>query len=84
MFRIFIAIVVAALIFKIGLGMIKGLAQPIPAPPPEGEMRKLKRIYRCDSCGMEIRLQLALSDDPPPPRHCMDDMDLIKTEEDFL
>ena len=47
-------------------------------------MRKLKRIYRCSSCGMEIRMQTAASDDPDAPRHCMDDMELMKTEEDFL
>ena len=82
--KLVIAILAAYVIFKVGYGMLKGLAQPIPEPPPAGELRKMKRIYRCSSCGMEIRMQVAASDDPVAPRHCMDDMDLIKTEEDFL
>ncbi len=47
-------------------------------------MRKLKRLYRCSICGLEIRTVQAGSEDPEPPRHCMEDMDLTKTEADFL
>jgi hypothetical protein len=83
-FKLLIAAAVATVILKIGVGVLRGFATPLPAPPPSGELRKMKRIYRCSSCGMEIRMQVAATDDPEPPRHCMDDMDLIKTEEDFL
>ena len=83
-FKIIVAVLAAYLILKIGLGVLRGFATPLPEPPPAGELRKMKRIYRCSSCGMEIRMQVAATDDPDPPRHCMDDMDLIKTEEDFL
>ncbi len=82
--KIAIAMGVALLIFRVGFGVLKGFATPIPGPPPEGDMRKLKRVYRCSSCGLEMRTLLAGSDDPAPPRHCMDEMDLTKTEEDFL
>ncbi len=84
MFRIVIAVVVALVLLRIGIAVIRTFAAPIPAPPPEGELRKLKRLYRCDICGLEMRTVQAASDDPAPPRHCMDDMDLIKTEADFL
>ena len=47
-------------------------------------MRKIKMVYRCSSCGFEIRAMLAPSEEPDPPRHCMDDMELIKRAEDFL
>ena len=82
--RIVVAVVVALVLLRIGIPILRTFASPVPAPPPEGEMRKLKRLYRCSSCGLEMRTVLAGSDDPAPPRHCMDDMDLVKTEADFL
>ena len=84
MLRIVVAVAVALVLLRIGIGVIRTFAAPIPAPPPEGELRKLKRLYRCSSCGLEIRTVQAGSDDPAPPRHCMDEMDLLKTEADFL
>ncbi len=84
MLRIVIAVVVALVLLRIGIAIIRAFASPIPAPPPEGELRKLKRLYRCCMCGLEMRTVQAASDDPDPPRHCMDDMDLVKTEADFL
>ena len=84
MVRIMIAVIVALVLLRIGIAVIRTFAAPIPSPPPEGEMRKLKRLYRCSSCGLEIRTVQAGSDDPDAPRHCMDDMDLVKTEADFL
>ena len=84
MLRIVIAVLVALVLLRIGIAVIRTFAAPIPSPPPEGELRKLKRLYRCSSCGLEIRTVQAGSADPDPPRHCMDDMDLVKTEADFL
>jgi len=84
MFRIVIAVVVALVLLRVGIAVIRTFAAPVPGPPPEGEMRKLKRLYRCGICGLEIRTVQAGSEDPAPPRHCMDDMDLVKTEADFL
>jgi hypothetical protein len=84
MLRILIAVAVALVLLRIGIAVIRAFAAPIPEPPPEGELRKLKRLYRCSMCGLEMRTVQAASDDPEPPRHCMDDMDLVKTEADFL
>ena len=84
MLRIVIAVAVALVLLRIGVAVIRAFATPIPEPPPEGELRKLKRLYRCSMCGLEMRTVQAASDDPDPPRHCMDDMDLVKTEADFL
>jgi hypothetical protein len=75
--NIIIAVIVAAVIMKIGLAMLRGLAQPIPEPPPAGELRKVKIAYRCSICGSEVRMTIAADEDPQPPRHCLEDMDLV-------
>jgi hypothetical protein len=28
-------------------------------------------------CGLEIKMMLAPEEDPDPPRHCLEDMDLV-------
>jgi hypothetical protein len=76
LFNVALAAGAAYLIFKVGFAMLGGLARPVPEPPPSGEMRKVKLRYRCSLCGLEIRIDKALDEDPPPPRHCMEDMDL--------
>ena len=80
-FRIAIAIGAVYLIFRLGLAVLKSFAQPVPEPPPPGEMRRVKLRYRCALCGMEIRVDRALSEDPEPPRHCMEDMELVAAAE---
>jgi hypothetical protein len=72
-----IAVVVAALIMRVGLTMLRGLAQPVPEPPPAGELRKVKIAYRCSICGSEVRMTIAPDEDPQAPRHCLEDMDLV-------
>ena len=49
----------------------------LPPPPPSGEMRRINVRYRCSSCGTELRMTMAPDQDPPPPRHCLEDMDLV-------
>jgi hypothetical protein len=39
------------LIWRVGTTMLGGLARPIPEPPPPGELRKVKLLYRCSICG---------------------------------
>lgn len=77
LFAVALAVVVGVLIFKIGLAMLRGLARPVPAPPPPGEMRRVKLLYRCTICGTEVRMTLATDELPEPPRHCLEDMDLV-------
>ena len=71
------AIGIAYLIFSYGQKMLGGFSQPMAEPPPPGEMRKVKLEYRCDICGSEARMTMAPDEDPPAPRHCLDDMRLI-------
>ena len=76
-FNVIVAVVVGFLIIRIGLAMLRGLAKPPPEPPPAGELRKVKIMYRCSICGAEVRMTIAPHEDPEPPRHCQEDMDLV-------
>ena len=82
-----VALLVAALavlvFFKIGFAMLGGLAQPVPEPPPPGELRKVKITYRCSICGTEVRMTVANDQMPEPPRHCQDEMDLVTPVDDL-
>ncbi|MCC6224874.1 MAG: hypothetical protein IT195_00530 [Microthrixaceae bacterium] len=75
--RIIVAVVVAAAVMRLGYAMISGLAQPPVQPPDEGTLRKVKLTYRCSICGAEVHMTAAASEDPEPPRHCMENMELV-------
>ena len=79
--KILVAIVVAMVLLRMGLAVLRTLATPLPEPPPVGELRKVKLQYRCSLCGTEVRMTVASDESPDPPRHCMDDMELMVTEE---
>jgi hypothetical protein len=71
------AVLAGWLILKVGFAVLGGLATPIPPPPPPGELRKVRLTYRCSICGTEVRMTSANDEDPEPPRHCQEDMDLV-------
>ena len=62
---------------KAGFAVMTSLATPIPPPPPAGELRKVKIMYRCSICGTEVRMTSANDEVPEAPRHCQEDMDLV-------
>jgi len=64
-------------LWKTGTGMLRSLGAPLPPPPPAGEMRRVNVKYRCNVCGLELKMTLAPDEEPPPPRHCLEDMDLV-------
>ncbi len=70
-------------LFKVGFAMLGGLAQPVPEPPPAGELRKVKIMYRCTICGTEVRMTTANDQMPDAPRHCMDEMELVTPVDDL-
>jgi hypothetical protein len=76
-----LAVVVAVfagwLILKVGFAVLSSLATPLPPPPPAGELRKVRLVYRCSLCGTEVRMTSANDEVPEPPRHCMEDMELV-------
>ena len=65
------------ILWKTGIAFLRTMGAPQREPPPAGEMRKLNVRYRCQVCGLEIRLTLAPDEDPPPPRHCMEEMVVV-------
>jgi hypothetical protein len=76
-FSVLVALVMAFVIFKVGYALLASFSSPMPAPPPAGEMRRVKVRYRCPQCGMELRITQAPDEVVLPPRHCMDEMDLV-------
>lgn len=76
-FRLLVAVVMFLVIMKLGLMILRMLARPVPEPPPSGEMRKVNLRFRCPNCGVELKMTAAPDQDPPPPRHCLEDMQLV-------
>jgi DNA-directed RNA polymerase subunit RPC12/RpoP len=74
---VIIAVFIGLFIFRVGFMMLRSLGTPLPAPPPAGEMRRVKIQYRCSICGTEVRMTLATDELPDPPRHCQEDMELV-------
>lgn len=74
---ILVGLVGGYLLWKLGTGMLRSVTQSLPPPPPPGEMRKINVRYQCVVCGVELRMVLAPDEDPPPPRHCLEDMNEI-------
>jgi hypothetical protein len=74
--QIAIAVVIGVIVLRVGMWGLRLLASPAPPPSP-GELRKINVRYRCDVCGMEMRVVLAPDEDPEPPRHCMEEMTLV-------
>ena len=57
--------------------MLRALSQGPTAPPEPGELRKVNVRYRCGVCGVELKLTLAPDEDPPPPKHCLEEMIVV-------
>ena len=76
-FKLLVALLFGLLIWRVGRGMLGSLIKPMPEPPPAGELRKVKILYRCSICGTEVRMTAANDEVPDPPRHCLEDMDLV-------
>ena len=70
-------LLMAVVLWTVGIGMLRALTRPLPPPPPAGELRRVNVRYRCGVCGVELRLTMAPDEDPPPPRHCLEDMDVV-------
>ena len=81
--KLVVGLLFALVVLRVGFWMLRGLANPLPGPPPAGEMRKVNLRYRCSICGVELRLTVAPNEEPEPPRHCQEDMDLMAPVDDL-
>jgi hypothetical protein len=81
LFKLVVSAIVIVVVMRIGIGILRALATPVPEPPPSGELRKVNLRYRCSLCGAEVRMTAAADQDPEPPRHCMEEMDLVAAPE---
>lgn len=75
--KLVVSIVIVAVVLRVGLFVLRGLAQPVPPPLPSGELRRVNLRFRCPVCGMELKMTAAPDEDPAAPRHCLEDMDLV-------
>lgn len=78
----FAALLLGAVILRAGWFLLQSFATPPPPPPEPGTLRKVRLTYRCPSCGAEMRMTMAATEDPEPPRHCMEEMELVSTGEE--
>lgn len=75
--KLIVGLLFIVVVLRLGIWVLRGFAMPMAEPPPEGEMRKINMRYRCSICGAELRMTVAPTEDPDPPRHCQEDMDLV-------
>lgn len=82
-----LAIVLAAVLvfalMKLGFAVLRSFAAPVNEPPPPGELRKVRLNYRCSICATEVRMTMANDQMPDPPRHCLEDMELVTPVDDL-
>lgn len=76
------AIVLGLVIMRVGWFFLQQFATPPPPPPDPGTLRRVRLVFRCPVCGTEVRMTSAATADPEPPRHCMEEMDLISSGDD--
>jgi hypothetical protein len=79
--KVVVALVVFALMMRLGMVMLGGLARKHD-PPEVGEMRRVNLRYRCSICYAEVKMVQASEELPAAPRHCQEDMDLIASPYD--
>jgi hypothetical protein len=70
-------VLMGVMLWRVGFGMLRSFTTPMPPPPPAGELRKVNVRYRCGVCGVELKMTMAPDEDPPPPKHCLEEMDIV-------
>ncbi len=75
-FRILLAALGGGALIYVGIVLLRILSQKTPDPPPVGELRKVQLNYHCTICATELQIKVAPVDDPDPPKHCGEEMNL--------
>ena len=81
--RAVVAVVAAVVLIRVGMKILGSFSRPVPEPPDPGELRKVRLTYRCSICATEVRMTMANDEVPEPPRHCLEDMDLVTPVDDL-
>jgi hypothetical protein len=76
-FRIVLAVGAAVTIYVIGAAIIRKFHIEAPAEPDPEDLVPVDLRYRCGVCGAEVTMTAAPDEEPTPPRHCREDMDLV-------
>jgi hypothetical protein len=71
----------ALVVYIVGVRILASFSRPVPEPPPPGELRRVRLEYRCSLCGSEVRMTRAPTEEPEPPRCCMEPMELVAAPE---
>ncbi|MGH9027458.1 MAG: hypothetical protein ACRDWD_15280 [Acidimicrobiia bacterium] len=75
--RVVLAVGAAVTIYVIGAAILRKFhIEPPPEPDPEA-LVPVDVHYRCGVCGAEVTMTAAPDEEPAPPRHCREDMDLV-------
>jgi hypothetical protein len=80
--QVLVAAAVVGIFMKVGFAVLRGFAQPVVEAEP-GELRKVRLTYRCSVCATEVRMTMANDAMPAPPRHCLDEMELVTPVDDL-
>jgi hypothetical protein len=81
--NVIMALVAVYVLLRVGTTILGSFARPVPAPPDPGELRKVRLTYRCAICATEVRMTMANDEVPEPPRHCLEDMELVSPVDDL-
>ncbi|MCU1499629.1 MAG: hypothetical protein JWM47_3582 [Acidimicrobiales bacterium] len=82
-FNIVVAGVVGVVLVRVGMRILGSFARPVPAPPDPGELRRVRLTYECSICSTTVRMTMANDEVPEPPRHCMEDMELLTSADEL-
>ena len=81
LFQWIVSAIIVVVVFRTGFKMLRALATPL-REPNDGELRKVNLRYKCSNCGTELRITSSTEDEPAPPRHCMEDMEVVPSKFD--
>ncbi len=80
--NIAIAILAFLVIYVLGVKVMASFSRAQPELPPDGELRRVRLRFQCQSCGTEVNMTKTPSADRTGPSCCMQEMELIHDSEE--
>jgi hypothetical protein len=75
--RVVGALAVGLTLYVIGASLLRKFHVAPPAEPDPDDIKPVNLRFRCVVCGAEVTMTAAQDDEPEPPRHCREDMELV-------